>query len=102
METITSVDQFNQGLQHKFCVFKVASQQCGPCKVYSPKFEKLAGQYEGIHFMALNHTDGIFKVSALPTTLIVVDGIIKNVLLGGDIQKLEAEIDKNIPNSTKE
>jgi len=52
--------------------------------------------------MALNHADGIFKVSALPTTLIVVDGIIKNVLLGGDIQKLEAEIDKNIPNSTKE
>ncbi len=61
---------------------------CGPCKQYSPTFEAVAKQYQGIVKFAKLDTDGEpalargLGVQALPTTLIFYKGQLVNAVEG--------------------
>jgi len=61
---------------------------CGPCKVLSPRLEKLAGEFSGkIKFVKVNVDEaqklaGRFQVSAIPTLIFFKNGKVEDRVTG--------------------
>lgn len=62
---------------------------CGPCRVMAPHFQAAAEHYasEPVSFYKINTEDhpelgALFQVRALPTTLLLIDGKIEDVIPG--------------------
>lgn len=80
---VQHVDKLNDLVQiiseNKKVVIKFSTPWCGPCKMYGPIFEEVAGEVEDVTFVSvdLGNADAIskeFKVSNVPLTVITVDG----------------------------
>lgn len=62
---------------------------CGPCRAMAPHFQAAAEHYaeEPVSFFKINTEDhpelgALFQVRALPTTLLLIDGKIEDVIPG--------------------
>lgn len=82
-------------------VIKVSSNSCPPCKILAPIFESLFEDYEGIcQFMEVNVERAPsfvqkYKISALPTVLILKDGEVIDRHIGLTTrEQLVAKLDK--------
>ena len=93
---INNVEQLIAELNEDFCVLKIYSNHCMPCKIYDPEFNKLTKEYEGINFLNCCIDKKILNVNSVPTTLIIKDGNIVDKMIGGNIEKLHSIIEENI------
>jgi len=72
---------------------------CGPCKVFTPVIEKLDEEYKDIKFLSIDvdHVSELakrFKISSLPTILLLSDGEEVGRILGVQlIQTLRTQLD---------
>ncbi len=63
-------------------VYKYYSNSCGPCKMYSPTFDKVASSTSGVTFHSINTDSGdplIIEhgIRNIPTTVVIENGNIK-------------------------
>jgi len=59
-------------------VIKYGAAWCGPCKAYSPTFNRVAGEVSGVSFQSIDATSGDPRIIEhgirnVPTT-VVIDG----------------------------
>ena len=73
-------------------VIKIYSNSCAPCKTYAPEYQNLSQKYNNINFLDLNMRSNLVKVNAVPTTLIIKDGIIVEKIMGSDIMEVESKL----------
>lgn len=60
-------------------VIKAGATWCGPCKTYTPKFEKVSQEFEDVNFISIDVDEcpeiaKKFQIRSLPTTVILNDG----------------------------
>jgi thioredoxin 1 len=60
---------------------------CGPCKALTPILEELAGEMSGVKIAKVNVDNaaalaGQFGVRAVPTLLIIKDGVVQEQMVG--------------------
>ncbi|KAJ5345422.1 Thioredoxin [Penicillium brevicompactum] len=72
---------------------------CGPCKAVAPIVGKLSEQHENVRFLSvdvdkLQSVARELSVNAMPTFVLFKDGQEAGRVVGGDMKKLEAEIQK--------
>ena len=91
---IEDLTQLATELQEDFCVLKIWSERCGPCIKYTPMFKEIAQQYQGINFCSVNVSKKLFPPMPVPTTLIIVNGIIKNKIMGANKTAVFKAIDE--------
>ena len=64
-------------------VIKYGGAWCGPCKVYSPKFQEVADKIAGVHFQSVDVDSGDPRILEhgirnVPTTVVIDEkGIIR-------------------------
>ncbi len=54
---------------------------CGPCRVFGPTYEKVAGKHPDVTFAKVNTEDapdlaGAFDIRSIPTLMILRDGVL--------------------------
>ena len=76
---------------------------CGPCKIMSPIVEEIAQDYDGkvkvgkIDVNKQNMLSNKFKISSIPTIVILKDGVVIKAFIGiQDKKNITDEIDKII------
>ncbi|BCS94117.1 Thioredoxin [Metallosphaera sp. J1] len=89
--------------KNKVVVIDFWAQWCAPCHLYEPVFKRVASKYgEKALFGRLNvdenpKTADKFGIMNIPTTLILVDGQVKETLVGAvDEDTLESALKKYI------
>ena len=61
------------------CILKFSAKWCGPCKVISPFYKSLSGQYKNIKFCEVDVDEAIeiadkYNVESMPTFIALVNG----------------------------
>jgi thioredoxin 1 len=81
----------------------VWAEWCGPCRLFSPIFEELSGDFDGkVKFVKLNSDENEklaikFNIMSIPTTLLLVKGEIKAMNVGAvPKEALKKWIEKNL------
>ncbi|MCY0884235.1 MAG: thioredoxin [Acidianus infernus] len=100
-----SEDNFDEILsKNKVVVIDCWADWCAPCHLYEPIFKKIAEKYKDKAFFGRLNVDenqklaDKYNVLNIPTTLIFVDGQLKDSLVGAvDENTLEDTIKKYIP-----
>jgi thiol-disulfide isomerase/thioredoxin len=64
-------------------VIKYGAGWCGPCKMYAPTFNKVAGEVPGVSFQSIDVDSGDPRiiehgVRNVPTTVVVENGVVIN------------------------
>ncbi|KZV64205.1 thioredoxin [Peniophora sp. CONT] len=99
---ITSKAQFDEIIKKDTPVFiDFWATWCGPCRMISPFFEKLAGEIEGAEFYKVDVDDQPeiaqeVAVRAMPTFIAFKDGKKIGDIVGAHKDKLEALVKSNI------
>jgi len=103
VHTIESIDMLNKIIDactevDKFLVVKAESDWCGPCRAVKPKYKELAEQYSNAVFVTFNvdeqeEISEQFKISAMPTFIIIKDRKIVKRIEGTDIQSIRNVLD---------
>lgn len=99
-----SEDKFDEILsKNKVVVIDCWADWCAPCHLYEPIFKKIAGKYKDKAFFGRLNVDenqklaDKYNVLNIPTTLIFVNGQLKDSLVGAvDENTLEDTIKKYI------
>ena len=73
-------------------VVKVYSNTCAPCETMSQPYQELSQRYEFVPFLDVNMRSNLIRVSAVPTTLIIKEGVIVEKILGADIGEIEGKL----------
>jgi thioredoxin 1 len=104
---IDSPDEFerlyNKYQKKKLIIVKFWAPWCKPCKKIAPKIEELAVKHSAKVLIVSVNADNeeceaikdTYKVSSLPTFIVLKDGIAINKIVGADEDKLKRVISKN-------
>ncbi|KAK6188685.1 hypothetical protein SNE40_004816 [Patella caerulea] len=102
VDTVESFDTILKEAGDKMICVDFSAAWCGPCKIIGPKFDAIANELEG-KFIALKvDVDELedlaarYKVSAMPTFIIIKSGEKIDELVGASEEKLKALINKHI------
>ncbi len=85
MLSVANETDFN--VDYGLYVIKFWAPWCGPCKMYNPVIEKLDDEFENINFLSID-TDQVpelakqYKISSLPTLIVIHNGEEKKRILG--------------------
>ena len=85
MLSVANESDFN--VDYGLYVIKFWAPWCGPCKMYNPVIDRLDDEFESINFLSVD-TDQVpelakkFKITSLPTLVIIQDGEEKRRVLG--------------------
>lgn len=95
--TDTDLDEVIQNSKIKPVIIKFWAAWCGPCKVYAPIFERISSDNEDIEFLSCEADkqraiSARFKISSLPTTLLLVNGEEVSRFIGGSEENLKKSI----------
>ena len=66
-------------------LFYFYSPNCGACRAMTPTVKKLAKDYKGVFPIDISqdmNTAHLFGVMATPTTVVIEEGVIQNILIG--------------------
>jgi thioredoxin 1 len=81
------------------------AEWCGPCKMFAPTFEEVAGRYEGkVKFVKLNiddnnGTSGKYGIRSIPTLLLFKNGNVDATKVGSlSKSQLIEFLDKTLEN----
>jgi thioredoxin len=73
-------DNFEPGTQKQYVVYDFWAEWCGPCKAYTPTFERLEAKYKrsNVTFRRVNvdedrETAKRFNIHAIPTVIVTAD-----------------------------
>lgn len=83
---------FHELKNNPVSVVKVYSNTCAPCKTMAQPYQELSQRYEFVPFLDVNMRSNLIRVSAVPTTLIVKEGVIVEKILGADIGEIEGKL----------
>lgn len=77
----------------------VYAEWCGPCKVFSPKFDELSKYNQNIHFVKVNFDKGDeiteeYDISSIPTIIGIFNHEIIEKITGFNEQKINNLVDK--------
>ena len=94
---ITDAAHLAAELDHGLVVMKIWSKTCGPCLNYTLRFNNLAGKYEGVNFVSCEMSKKLFPPMAVPSTLLIVNGIIVDKFVGAGVSDaVETALDAEI------
>ncbi|MEC8221056.1 MAG: thioredoxin [Nanoarchaeota archaeon] len=106
---IKSEDEFNTKVleSDKVTVVDFWAPWCGPCKMFSPVFERVAGEVSDVQFVKVNVDEvgevaQTYQVMSIPTILLIKDGKViadKNGAMSDD--DLKAWIEENSGSDSK-
>ncbi|KAH8552093.1 thioredoxin [Umbelopsis sp. PMI_123] len=73
------------------------AQWCGPCKIISPKFEKLAEKFANIIFAKVDVDEGTdiaeeYSIRAMPTFIFFANGEKRDEVVGANAALIEAKL----------
>lgn len=73
-ETHFNTEIANANSQRKGVVIKFSTTRCPPCKVFKPKFERLAGEYSSIVFLEIDAEENSqlankYNIDSVPTLI---------------------------------
>ncbi|KAF5402401.1 Thioredoxin-domain-containing [Paragonimus heterotremus] len=73
---------------------------CGPCKEVAPQFAQFSEKYSNVCFLKIDvdqfpEATDTYKVSAMPTFVFLKGGHVVETVVGGNITKVEAAIQKH-------
>jgi thioredoxin 1 len=76
---------------HPYVVLDVYADWCMPCRYVAPKFEALSQKYPNTMFakIRVEHLEGKYAVTALPTFLYFQNGELVNRVMGANIGDVE-------------
>ena len=79
---------------HHNVVLDVYADWCMPCRHVGPKFEALSQKYPTYMFakIKVEHLEGLYQVTALPTFLYFKNGELVNRVMGANI----GDVEKNL------
>ena len=93
-------EELRQGERQLYYFF---SPTCGPCRALAPVIDQLADEFPGVIKVDITQQLDVarrFSVRATPTVVLVVQGTIMDVLLGGGSEaKLRAFLQEGVANS---
>jgi thiol-disulfide isomerase/thioredoxin len=73
------------------------SRHCGPCRAVTPAVDRLTERHANVHKIDVGHDPDLaraFGVTATPSFVLVENGVIREMLLGGQSErKLESLLD---------
>ncbi|KAE8449096.1 hypothetical protein EG329_008479 [Mollisiaceae sp. DMI_Dod_QoI] len=100
MEEIKSLSQFNKLKQNSLLIIDFYAVWCGPCKVISPAFEKLAKQHESSTSIKFAKVDvdkaqdvaQACNITAMPTFQFFKGGNKVDEVRGADVNQLSTKI----------
>jgi thioredoxin 1 len=95
---VKSDEEFNEYTkkafeEKKYIVVKFSSTWCGPCKKIQPQFDQLSRACNTAYCLSVDVDEcqdvaALFKISALPTFLVLSQGVVKGTLQGANPQGL--------------
>ncbi|OCH89728.1 thioredoxin [Obba rivulosa] len=101
VKPVQSIDEFKQIISgNKVAVFDFWATWCGPCRVISPIFEKLASQTDGVDFYKVDvdeqpEISQEVGVRAMPTFIAFKNGAKIGEVVGANPAKLQELIQKS-------
>ena len=84
---LSVAEEINFNVDNGLYVIKFWAPWCGPCKMYNPIIERLDDEFDNINFLSID-TDQVpelakrYKISSLPTLVVVYNGEEKSRVLG--------------------
>lgn len=88
VKEVKTIEEFNEVIAtNKIVAVDMWAAWCGPCRQYSPVFEKVSETTENIAFVKVNVDEvneiaAEYNVVSIPTTLIIKDGKVSNRIVG--------------------
>ncbi len=81
LETLTAANFDEKVQSNEIAILDFWAPWCGPCKMFAPIFEKVAGEYPDILFGKINTDEeqelaGSFRIQSIPTVAIMREGIV--------------------------
>jgi thiol-disulfide isomerase/thioredoxin len=94
MKDLENVEQLEELIENnKVVVLNVYSDNCGFCRKFSPEYEELAKKYKNHQFAKVKSSKKLVNnVRGVPTTLVIVDEDVKEVVVGAKKDELEKHI----------
>jgi len=100
MQEIKSLSQFNKLKANPLLIIDFYATWCGPCKVISPAFDRLAKQHEGSTSIIFAKVDvdkakdvaQACGITAMPTFQFFRNGSKADEIKGADVQQLNTKI----------
>ncbi len=87
LETLTAANFDEKVQSNEIAILDFWAPWCGPCKMFAPIFEKVAGEYPDILFGKINTDEeqelaGSFRIQSIPTVAIMREGIVVFIQAG--------------------
>jgi len=82
---------------HPKLVIDASAEWCGPCRQMAPVFERVAATRPDLAFFSMDvdaaqALASALNVTALPTFLFVVQGVVTDTIIGANRTRLEAAV----------
>ncbi len=82
-----TIENFDENTNDGVCFIKFWTKTCMPCRAYGRTFEQFASRNDNIKCFSVDGVEQMdlsqkFSIRTVPTTIIMIDGVVEKVLNG--------------------